>query len=50
MSMLHCCATLITNQKASLDVQEAGVDQRGDVTIHDISYASPKGGDPSQSG
>src|ERR1035441_4646885 len=32
------------DQKASLDVQEAGVEQRGDVAIHDISYASPKGG------
>src|SRR6266852_7377984 len=32
------------DQRASLDVQEAGVEQRGDVTIHDISYASPKGG------
>ena len=32
------------DQKAPLDVQEAGVDQRGDVAIHDISYASPKGG------
>jgi hypothetical protein len=33
-----------------LEVQETGVEQRGDVTIHNISYASPKGGDPSQSG
>ena len=32
------------DQKAPLDVQEAGVEQRGDVAIHDISYASPKGG------
>jgi cephalosporin-C deacetylase-like acetyl esterase len=32
------------DQKAPLDVQEAGVEQRGDVTIQDISYASPKGG------
>jgi cephalosporin-C deacetylase-like acetyl esterase len=32
------------DQKAPLDVQEAGVEQRGDVTVHDISYASPKGG------
>jgi cephalosporin-C deacetylase-like acetyl esterase len=30
--------------KAPLEVQEAGVEQRGDVGIHDISYASPKGG------
>jgi dienelactone hydrolase len=32
------------DQKAPLDVQELGVEQRGDVAIHDISYASPKGG------
>lgn len=32
------------DQKAPLDVQEAGVEKRGDVTVHDISYASPKGG------
>ena len=32
------------DQKAPLDVQEAGVEERGDVAIHDISYASPKGG------
>src|SRR5229473_4124784 len=32
------------DQKAPIDMQEAGVEQRGDVTIHDISYASPKGG------
>jgi hypothetical protein len=32
------------DSKAPLDVQEAGVEQRGEVTIHDISYASPKGG------
>ena len=32
------------DQKAPLDVQEAGVERRGDVTVHDISYASPKGG------
>jgi dienelactone hydrolase len=31
-------------QKAPLDVQEAGVEQRGDIAIHDISYVSPKGG------
>jgi dienelactone hydrolase len=30
--------------KASLDIQEAGVEHRGGVAIHDISYASPKGG------
>lgn len=32
------------DQKAPLDIQEAGVEQRGDVAIHDLSYASPKGG------
>jgi len=32
------------NRKASLDIQEAGVEQRGDVYVHDISYASPGGG------
>jgi dienelactone hydrolase len=32
------------DQKAPLDVQEAGVSKRGDVSIHDISYASPKSG------
>jgi dienelactone hydrolase len=30
--------------KAPLDIQEAGVKHRGNVAIHDISYASPKGG------
>jgi dienelactone hydrolase len=29
---------------APLNIQEAGVEHRGTVTIHDISYASPKGG------
>ena len=32
------------DQTAPLDMQEAGVEHRGSVTIHDISYASPKGG------
>ena len=32
------------DQKAPLDVQEAGIEQRGGVAIHDLSYASPKGG------
>jgi cephalosporin-C deacetylase-like acetyl esterase len=32
------------NRKAPLDVQESGVERRGEVTIHDVSYASPKGG------
>jgi dienelactone hydrolase len=30
--------------KAPLDIQEDGVEHRGNVVIHDISYASPKGG------
>jgi dienelactone hydrolase len=30
--------------KAPLDIQEAGVEHRGSVAVHDISYASPKGG------
>jgi dienelactone hydrolase len=32
------------DQKAPLDIQETGVEHRGDVAVHDISYASPKGG------
>ncbi len=32
------------DQKAPLEVKEAGVERRGDVAVHDISYASPKGG------
>ena len=32
------------DHKAPLDVQEAAVAHRGDIAIHDISYASPKGG------
>jgi cephalosporin-C deacetylase-like acetyl esterase len=30
--------------KAPLDIQEAGVEHRGNVAVHDITYASPKGG------
>ncbi len=30
--------------KVSLDIKESGVEQRGEIGIHDISYASPKGG------
>jgi dienelactone hydrolase len=30
--------------KAPLDIQEVEVEHRGSVAIHDISYASPKGG------
>ena len=32
------------DRKAPLDIQEAGVEHRGDIAVHDISYASPKGG------
>jgi len=32
------------DRKAPLDIEEIGVEHRGAVTIHDISYASPKGG------
>ena len=32
------------DQKAPLDIQEIGVEKRGEVSIHDLSYASPKGG------
>jgi dienelactone hydrolase len=32
------------DQKAPLDLQESGVEQRGDIAVHDISYVSPKGG------
>jgi cephalosporin-C deacetylase-like acetyl esterase len=32
------------DQKAPLDVQEAGIEYRGDVTVLDVSYSSPKGG------
>jgi dienelactone hydrolase len=32
------------DQKAPIGLKEIGVEQRGDVTIHDITYVSPKGG------
>jgi dienelactone hydrolase len=32
------------DKMAPLDIQENGVEQRGSVAVHDISYASPKGG------
>lgn len=32
------------DQKALLGLKEIGVERRGDVSIHDITYASPKGG------
>ncbi len=36
--------TLDYDRNAALDVKESRVEKRGDVSIHDISYASPKGG------
>ena len=32
------------DQRLPLDIQEAGVENRNGVRVHDISYASPKGG------
>jgi cephalosporin-C deacetylase-like acetyl esterase len=32
------------DKKAPLDIKEVGVERRGEVAIHDISYASPRGG------
>jgi dienelactone hydrolase len=32
------------DQKAPLDLKEIGVEDRGGIKIHDITYASPKGG------
>src|SRR5215470_19003729 len=32
------------DRTAPVDLQEVGVTKRGDVEVHDISYASPKGG------
>jgi dienelactone hydrolase len=32
------------DREAPLDIRELGITQRGDVSVHDISYASPKGG------
>ena len=32
------------DQRAPLGIREIGIEHRGDVAIHDISYASPKGG------
>lgn len=32
------------DQKAPLDIREVSVEQHGEAAIHDISYASPKGG------
>lgn len=36
--------TLDYDRHAPLDIKQAGVEQRGGVAVHDISYASPKGG------
>ena len=33
------------DQKAPLGIKELGVERRGDVSIHDITYTSPKGGE-----
>jgi len=30
--------------KAPLDIQESKVEQRGEVSVHDLTYASPRGG------
>ncbi|MBZ5721331.1 MAG: hypothetical protein LAO03_13210 [Acidobacteriia bacterium] len=32
------------DQNAPLDIKDAGVEKRGEVAVHDVSYASPKGG------
>jgi len=32
------------DHKAPLEIKEASVEKRGNVAVHDISYASPKGG------
>jgi dienelactone hydrolase len=32
------------DHKAPLEIKEASVEKRGDVAVHDISYASPQGG------
>jgi len=32
------------DRKAPLDIREVGVTKRGEVTVHDILYSSPKGG------
>jgi pimeloyl-ACP methyl ester carboxylesterase len=32
------------DRRAPLDVREVGIEDRAGVTVHDISYASPKGG------
>jgi dienelactone hydrolase len=32
------------DRAVSLDLKETGLERRGEITIHDVSYASPKGG------
>jgi cephalosporin-C deacetylase-like acetyl esterase len=32
------------DKKAPLEVKESAVERRGEIAIHDITYASPKGG------
>ena len=32
------------DHRAPLDIKEASVEKRGNVSVHDLSYASPKGG------
>jgi len=32
------------DHSAALDVKDTSVHKKGDVSVHDISYASPKGG------
>lgn len=39
-----CPSAFNYDHAASLDITESSVDQRGSVAVHDISYASPKGG------
>jgi dienelactone hydrolase len=39
-----CPSGLDYDHSASLDARETNVDHRGSVAVHDISYASPKGG------
>ncbi len=39
-----CPSGLDYDRKASLDIKETNVYHRGPAAVHDISYASPKGG------
>jgi len=40
----RCSPPLRLRPEASLGLKEAGVEQRHDIAIHDITYISPKGG------